>query len=64
MDPAIAVGFALDAPIGRLDRLQRFGGPRDGLTERFSPRIRLVQRNISLFIDAMKLREANRWNKQ
>lgn len=63
-NPAIAVRLALDAPIGRLDCIQRLGGTCDGLAERFSARIQRVQRNISLFIGAMKLRERGAGNKQ
>jgi hypothetical protein len=64
MDPAIAVRLALDTPIGCLDCIQRLGGTRDGLAERFSARIQRVQRNVSLFIGAMKLRESGVANKQ
>ncbi|WP_235782761.1 hypothetical protein [Bradyrhizobium murdochi] len=64
MDPAIAVRLALNALIGRLDGVQQLGGTRDGLAERFSARIQRVQRNVSLFIGAMKLRESGVANKQ
>ena len=64
MDPAIAVRLPLDALISRLDYFQRLGGTRDGLTERFGPRIQLVQGNISLFIGTVKLRESGVANKQ
>ena len=64
IDPAIAVRLPLDALIGRLDYVQRLKGTRDGLTERFSPRIQLIQGNISLFIGTVKLRESGVENKQ